>query len=122
MVLDVGQLTVALGIAAVLLALYLVLAFRSEGSMASVLGYIRGVRRQRDPLRERVVRTVVTVGSLLITGVIILGAMFAARALGYPMEAAAVLIAVFALDLHVFRFLVRRLDIRPPRAFREVET
>lgn len=82
---------------------------------------IREARQNRDPLRERVVRAAVTLGSLLLSGGFILAAALVTRALGYPMEAAVVLIAVFALDLHVFNYLVERLDIRPPRAFREVD-
>jgi hypothetical protein len=74
------------------------------------------------PVRERIKRTLWLFGSLAITATILTGAMLATKVAGYGPEAGLVAVALFSVDLLVWRWGFDKFDLIPPREFRSVET
>lgn len=69
--------------------------------------------------RERWKRDAWMLGSVALAGAVVIGSMFAGHALGYPMGAGAVVLALLSLDYHIWRWGVDRFDIVAPWQFRE---
>ena len=76
---------------------------------------------ERDPYPDRLVRFAAAVGSMVAAVVILAVAIVVAEQAGYGRETGLVVVAFVATDLLVFSWLVRRFEITPPRAFREVD-
>jgi hypothetical protein len=74
-----------------------------------------------DWIPDRLVRFATVVGSTVAAAAILMVAMTVADQLGYGAEGGLVVVAFVATDLLVFSWLVRRFEITPPRAFREVD-
>jgi hypothetical protein len=76
---------------------------------------------ERDPFRDRFVRFVAMFGSTVAAAAILIVAMYVAEQASFEPEAGLVVVGFLAIDLLVFGWVVRRFEITPPRAFREVE-